>query len=397
MSVLLPTMAEVFISAELAARPATHIDPEIEKRVLHELAALMADAPEQVLPVFVARAMAIVGASSAGLSILDGPDEAAGFHWRCLSGLLSEFEGATTPRDYSPCGVTLDRGEATLSSHPETVYSWISDAGIIVPEVLLIPLHLKSTEPIGTLWVVSEAAGHFNGGHARTLMELSSFVSITLRMLRAEQGKQESLDTQELLAREMGHRLKNLLAVTDSMVRIAAKDSQSKDELVEVLTGRLRALGTAHSLLRRNLEDANTATGITNLQALLGAIFSPHMRGGGHVPAFTLIGPEIPLGEQAVNGLTLIFHELATNAMKYGALSAEQGWIEITWSDDNGMLSLSWAEFGGPEITAPTETGFGSALIRNTVKRQFEGTIAADWQGRALSIALTIPLDHLLT
>ena len=76
------------------------------------------------------------------------------FRWRYLRGLLAPFEGATTPRNFSPCGITLDRNAPVLSARPERVYNWIADANISVPEVLLVPLYLGGTTPLGTLWIV---------------------------------------------------------------------------------------------------------------------------------------------------------------------------------------------------------------------------------------------------
>lgn len=80
----------------------------------------------------------------------------------------------TTPRDFSPCGITLDEDRPTLARHPERYYSWIADANIVVPEVLLVPLHEGDGLPLGTLWIVSEQINHFNRAHAESLRSRSS-------------------------------------------------------------------------------------------------------------------------------------------------------------------------------------------------------------------------------
>ncbi|MCX7355881.1 MAG: hypothetical protein NTY59_13835 [Alphaproteobacteria bacterium] len=112
----------------------------------------MADHPEEVLPRFVDLAMEITGGISAGLSLYEENPAPGVFRWRYLRGVLAPFENATTPRNFSPCGITLDRNGPVLSLHPERVYDWISNADIVVPEVLLVPLYLGGKEPLGTLW-----------------------------------------------------------------------------------------------------------------------------------------------------------------------------------------------------------------------------------------------------
>src|SRR5690606_30993592 len=117
--------------------------------------------PDNALPKFVALAMELTGASSAGLSLYESGPHDGVFRWTHLQGSFARFEDATTPRNYSPCGVTLDRDAPVLSRHPERYYEWISDAGIVVPEVLLVPLPIGAEEPLGTLWVVGDEEGHF--------------------------------------------------------------------------------------------------------------------------------------------------------------------------------------------------------------------------------------------
>ena len=114
--------------------------------------------------------------------------------------MLAPFNGATTPRDFSPCGITLDRNAPVLAQHPERVYGWIADANIVVPEVLLVPLYLGGKVPLGTLWIVSDREGHFDSGHARALTELAAFVGIALRMVRSEHRLNQALEAQERAA-----------------------------------------------------------------------------------------------------------------------------------------------------------------------------------------------------
>ena len=118
----------IFITDELAHRHAQPPDYKREKDALRELLGQMASEPEYVLPRFVSLAMELTGGSSAGISLLE-PEPAPGhFRWRYLHGVLAPFENATTPRNDSPCGVTLDRSAPVLVEHPERVYDWIAKA-----------------------------------------------------------------------------------------------------------------------------------------------------------------------------------------------------------------------------------------------------------------------------
>ena len=181
------TIADVFITDELDRRAPKKTDYLQEKLALQDLAAQMADKPEEVLPRFVNLALEMTDGVSAGLSLYEEDPAPGVFRWHYLRGVLAPFEGATTPRDFSPCGITLDRNTPVLSAHPERVYGWIADANIVVPEVLLVPLYLGGKVPLGTLWIVSDREGHFDSGHARALTELAAFVGIALRMVRNEQ------------------------------------------------------------------------------------------------------------------------------------------------------------------------------------------------------------------
>src|SRR5215467_4382100 len=124
------TVADVFISDELDRRAPKKTDYLQEKLALQELAVRMADQPEEVLPKFVDLALEMTGGVSAGLSLYEADPAPGVFRWRYLRGELASFDGATTPRDFSPCGITLDRKAPVLSRHPERVYSWIADANI---------------------------------------------------------------------------------------------------------------------------------------------------------------------------------------------------------------------------------------------------------------------------
>lgn len=388
-----PDVAAVY-TVDLSQRPVPPSDAAQEKAALLQLAGRMHDGPGEVLPKFVELAMELTGAISAGVSLLEQTEPFPVFRWHSLRGILSPFNGATTPRDYSPCGITLDRGAPTLAIHPERVYDWIP-SGLSLPEVLLVPLYIGRTEPLGTLWVVADRIGYFHCGHGATLQELADFIGVALKMARSEQELLQALEQQELLTREMSHRLKNLFATVDGIIRISARSTNSKDDLVALLSGRLHALAAAHSLVKPSFSDVQGAA--SNLADLISIVIEPHK------PAaifgrsrFSLEGPAILCGEQSVNGLALVFHELTTNAAKYGALRGDNGRVDIVWKVNGDDLSITWREDGGGEITfPPVSKGFGSTLVDATVTRQFGGILNYDWRKTGLSVNIALPLSRL--
>lgn len=388
--------SHVYYTDELMQRPARRTDYLREKLAMQDLASQMADHPEDVLPHFVDLAMELTGGVAAGISLYEKDPMPGIFRWRYLRGSLAPFEGATTPRDFSPCGITLDEKRPVLSRNPELVYDWISDAKIVVPEVMLVPLYIGGQEPLGTLWIVADQAGHFDSGHAREITELASFVGVALRMHRTELNLHAALEEQEMLTREMSHRLKNVFALAEGLLRISARAVTTKEELVSVMSGRIQALASAHALVRRNFSDVGPASHATGLDAVIRAVMEPHDELDRGVSRFSIAGDDMHCGEHALNGIALVFHELATNAAKYGALKMPQGHIDIGWMEKGGTVALSWLERGGPRLAhSPDRFGFGTKLLQDTVTRQFGGTINHEWKPEGLALAITLPVASL--
>jgi PAS domain S-box-containing protein len=174
-------------------------------------------------------------------------------------------------------------------------------------------------------------------------------------------------DRERLLAREVDHRAKNALAVVQSLVRLTP--FVSRDQFVATLTGRINAMARVHTLLSRNGWSG----------ASVGDIVRQELAAFADGDRIKLDGPEVELRLEAAQPLSLLVHELTTNASKYGALSVNDGKVEISWAlEEGGTLSFAWAETGGPAVTAPTKTGFGSKLIDGAAS-QLGGAIAREW------------------
>lgn len=389
---------DLYITDELARRIPAKPNYLREKRAIQALAATMANEPAKVLPRFVDLAMELTGGVSAGLSLYESDPAPGVFRWQFLRGTLEPFNNATTPRNFSPCGITLDQNRPVLSLHPERMYTWISDANIVVPEVLLVPLHIGSAEPIGTLWIVSGREGHFDAEHARIAEELAAFVSIALQMVKTQQHLVVALEEQETLAKEMSHRVKNVFALIDGMIRASARSSTTKEDLATAISGRVHALAHAHTLVRRNFGPDDNAPEVADLHELMHAVMQPHNHGDqSDLLRLAISGPTVKCLERAANGIALLIHEMATNAAKYGALSTDQGRISVLWRIEEERLILDWVETGGPKLPSPpTRQGFGSKLAAMTVERQLGGKLDYHWAPSGLSVTIDIPTAALL-
>jgi two-component sensor histidine kinase len=152
------------------------------------------------------------------------------------------------------------------------------------------------------------------------------------------------------------------------------------------LTERLVALGKAHELVRPVLGEQKRAAPLGDLLAVLLAAYDDKGIIGSRIQVSV---PDILVGESAITAMALVVHELATNSIKYGALSTETGSLDVTCTANDSEMVLVWTERGGPRVSAPREqTGFGSVLVKNTITRNLGGTIAFDWPAEGAIVTL---------
>ncbi|HEY8573363.1 PAS domain S-box protein [Phenylobacterium sp.] len=187
---------------------------------------------------------------------------------------------------------------------------------------------------------------------------------------------------QQLLMNELNHRVKNTLATVQSLAAQAARAEDPRSGHAAFLD-RLMALSRAHDVLTREHWAG------AELAAAAAAALAPF--GGEDPESFSLQGPRVRLAPQEALALSMALHELATNAVKYGALSVPGGRVSISWevgADDEdpdrpGRLTLMWREDGGPAVEPPTRQGFGSRLMRG-LAQELAGTAMADWRPEGL-------------
>lgn len=203
---------------------------------------------------------------------------------------------------------------------------------------------------------------------------------------------------QNLLLREMNHRVKNLFAVAGSLVTLSARSASTPAELASAVRLRLNALARAHELTLT--DPAATEVKVdrtTTLTELVRTMISPFVDAEAKAgERFTASGPKVTVGSAAVTHLALVLNELATNAAKYGALSAPAGRLDVAWSLDGDWLRILWAERGGPPVSSGEDSeGFGSLLARVTLSSQFGGGIKRNWKPEGLDVEMSLLAERL--
>lgn len=188
---------------------------------------------------------------------------------------------------------------------------------------------------------------------------------------------------QDILIAELNHRVKNILALIKSLSRQARRSSTSLESYALALEQRIAALAAAHDLAVSN------ATEGVALRTILTTELEPYVRPG--TGQLLLDGPAVGFRADVAPLITLVLHELVTNAAKYGALSNSAGLVRVVWSlNDAGGLDLHWSELGGPPVRAPERQGFGRSLIERAIPYELDGTaeLSFDPQGVRFSFQL---------
>jgi PAS domain S-box-containing protein len=504
------SLGDVLATEALRRRPARHPDHAAENRALAALARAAVDRPDDLPGRFAEVALDLCGAGSAGVSLLEAaPEGGTVFRWTALAGALAPHVGGCAPRDFSPCGLCLDRDEAVLVARPGRRFRYFEAVDPSIVEGLIVPLRAGGRAPVGTIWVVAHQEGRrFDAEDARVLGALGDFLALALEregLLREREAAAaalaaarrraddilESIDLgfyavdrawrltyvnrhaerlwgepreallgrvlwdlfpgagaeaseghrlhqraarerrpargrflcaalgawveasvhpgpdglsvyfrdvgeavraeehQRLLLAELAHRVKNTLAVVQGIANRSLAGGRTLEEGREALAERLRALSRAHTLL--------TATEWRG--AALRAVLEGEL--GPYGERTALHGPALDLTPKAALTLSMVLHELATNAAKHGALSGPEGRVEVSWSlgggADGASVRLRWRERDGPPVVAPLRHGFGRTLIEQGWRHELGGEVRVDFRPDGLVCELGAPAREVLT
>ncbi len=234
------------------------------------------------------------------------------------------------------------------------------------------PLHDDQGAVVGLLNVVTETTEAVLDRRA-----LQDAYREAQKHLDERQQHEEEL---KLLNRELAHRMKNTLAMVQSIISQSLRGATSIPEAAATIGARIQTLAKAQDVL--------TGMSVTaaEISAIARTAVAPHVDGDDRI---SIVGPQVYLSAQQALGLSLAIHELATNATKYGALSRPEGRITIRWDkQDDDRFTFDWQESGGPLVTEPTRRGFGSRLTERVVSDLFQGQAGIRFEPAGVAFSL---------
>ena len=227
-------------------------------------------------------------------------------------------------------------------------------------------------------WIAARGQGEDVGIVGRTMFGV--FLDVT--------GRKQAEEGHELLAGEMSHRVKNLLAIAAGLTTITSRSTSSTKDMARELIQRLTALGRAHDLVRPLPNGQGSAA---LLGDLLSVLLAPYDDLGAFSGRIRVAVERMGVGEAAATSLAMVVHELATNSLKYGSLSTETGTLDVSTQSNDDEISLIWMERGGPMVEAPpTVEGFGSKLVQRSISTQLGGTLSHNWSAQGLIVIVTL-------
>jgi PAS domain S-box-containing protein len=237
----------------------------------------------------------------------------------------------------------------------------------------------RTRRPDGSIgWVLARGRAVYEDGQAVRMAGIS--LDITARKLAEER--------QVLLINELNHRVKNTLASVQSLAMQTYRGAEANAGADEAFIERLYALARVHDLL------SETAWEGASLADVVGQTLAPYVEEAGR---FTIAGPVVRLIPNAAVSLNMAFHELATNAMKYGALSTPAGRVDIAWRAEGEDVAIDWRESGGPRVAEPVRRGFGSRLIERGLARELGGEARFTFRPEGLTCQIRAPLSAKLS
>jgi PAS domain S-box-containing protein len=259
-------------------------------------------------------------------------------------------------------------------------------AGAATAELTKAKLHGRAED---TRWHLRKDGTRF-WGNGMTMAVYNPELTGLMKIVRDETPAKLAEDQRVLLLNELNHRIKNTLSTVQSITEQTLRAAQVDPLVRRDLTNRLMAVSDAHNVL----VDENWAG--ADLGTIVRQAVSPH----DHPAAskFMVDGPLVWLSPQQAVAIALVLHELATNALKYGALSTQGGHVEIAWNlahDQFGarQVNLLWRESGGPPVSEPARTGFGTRLIAATFGKDSGGSARIDFRPEGVQCVISLPLS----
>jgi len=315
-----------------------------------------------------------------------------------LAAIVESSDDAILAKDLSGTIITWNKGA-------ERLFGYTPEEAIGQPILMLIPPDRRDEEPKILSRIRSgEQIDHYetvrrrkDGSLVDVSLSVSPIRSLDGRIVGASKIARDITERrlleerQRLVLREMNHRVKNLFTLASSLVTLSARSAETPAELATSVSARLEALSRAHALTIPSISGEGLETEqATTLHTLIRTIVAP-FENDPDSSRVRIEGLDVPVSGNAATSLSLLLHEFATNATKYGALSTADGTIDILCADEGEQFSLTWIERGGPSIPAePVAEGFGTLLSTATARGQLGGDILREWRPEGLFLKLSV-------
>ncbi|MBN8937010.1 MAG: GAF domain-containing protein [Rhizobiales bacterium] len=315
--------------------------------------------------------------------------------------LPKEYNAAIHGAEIGPrvgsCGTAAYTGEPVIVSDIATSPLWDDFRSIALKHNLRacwsIPIKAADGSVLGTFANYYREPREPTGRDLEVISMVARTTGIAIERHRNELARKREEEQRTLLLHELNHRVKNVFALASSLVALSASSAADSKELATAVRGRLDALARAHQLVRPGFSDVpETNASSVSFRQVLNDILAPYVTADIQ-NRVTLAGPDFVLRPEAITGVALVLHELATNAMKYGCLHQPNGVLSVTWFIENGSFHLAWGESGIPYTRAPAVNGFGTTLTKRTIEDQFGGAIRYDWRSDGPTVTIDAPLE----
>jgi PAS domain S-box-containing protein len=311
--------------------------------------------------------------------------------YRWLASIIEFSDDAIVSKDLNGIITSWNKGA-------ERIFGYLAEEVIGKPITILIPPDRHNEEPA----ILQRIRRGERIEHYETVRQRKdgSFIAISLTVspIKDAQGKivgaskigrdiTERKRSEELiatLAREAEHRTRNVLATVQAAIHLSQADTP--DGLKQVIEGRIQALANVNALV------VESRWAGAELSALAAQELAAYLEGDD--ARVRIDGPQLLLTPFVAQAIAMTLHELATNAAKYGALSVDEGHVELRWSlSTDGQLVLDWSETAGPPVTTPKRQGFGTRMIEQMITNQLKGTIRLDWRADGLACEIAFPFS----
>lgn len=281
--------------------------------------------------------------------------------------------------DLDPAAKTSERSlrHDEIFGYPEGKKIWSQDDFVdhISPDyreemVAEIETALNQKKPWNFVTQIKTADGQLKwvSVHGEPILDRAGHVDRLIGTIEDITARKEAETHRDLLVRELNHRVKNSLATIQAIAKQTMRSAVDMQAFETSFNARLRAISAAHDILMTD------STARADINALIRKQVRPYAPSEDQLD---IADEPVILGAESAHGLGLVLHELATNAAKYGALSKEGGRVEIRTSVTGGnQVSLDWRETGGPTVSEPTQTGFGSRLIKQSIEYSLGGSVS---------------------